>query len=146
MENRSVRRVFWIVLGCGVVLWIILGITLPRENFPLNTLFDVFSVAAFLMSFVFVAIYTIAGLIGPAPRSRWWKNEVGTFLVLSFAAIMFIVGPVALAVLFNGGLINTWWWAWIWLGGHVMATFMIGSLVYLWIRNSMLERRGQKAN
>lgn len=145
MENRRVRRGFWIALGLGVVLWFVLGFVLDPESVPINDLFDVFSVAAFCCCFAFVVIYTIAGLIGPKPRSRWWKNEVGTYLVLSFAAIMFIVGPVAFAVMFNHGQINTWWWAWAWLGGHVMATFMIGSLAYLWIRNSLAERREQKA-
>lgn len=144
MENRRITHPFWLTVGLGVLAWIVLGITLPRESVPLNDLFDIASLSAFFSSFAFVAIYTIAGLVGPAPRARWWKNEVGTYLVLSFTAIMFIVGPVALAVLFNGGQINTWWWAWIWLGGHVMAAIMIGALAFLWIRNSLVERREEK--
>lgn len=125
----------------ALVLWVVLGFTLPRERMPINDLFDIVSLGAFFTSLGFVVVYTAAGFVGPDPRARWWTNEVGTYLVLSFAAIMFIVGPAAFAVLFNGGLINTWWWAWSWIGGHLMAAIMIGGLTYLWIRNSLARRK-----
>lgn len=143
---KGIRRSFWFVLAAGVIVWIVLGFTLPRENFPLNDLFDIFSVGVFFMCLVFVATYTLAGIIGPKPRHKWWMNEVGTYFVLSFTSIMFIVGPVALAVLFNDGQIDTWWWAWIWLGGHVLAAVMIGLLAFIWVRNFRSERRAQRAS
>jgi len=139
--TKRVRRSFWFVLGGCIVLWIILGIALDPEKVPVDTLFDIVSLGAFFTSFAFVVVYTAAGLIGPKPRSRWWKNEVGTYLVLAFASVMLIVGPPAFAVMFNGGLINTWWWAWCWIGGHAMAAIMIGSLAFLWIQKSLEDRK-----
>lgn len=146
MENRRIRHPFWILLCLGVVAWVILGFTLDQDDFPANDVFDFFAVGVFLMCLLFVVIYTIAGLTGPKPRSKWWTNEVGTYLVLSFIAIMFIVGPTAFAIAFNGGMINTWWWAWTWIGGHAMAAIMIGALSILWIRNFLAERKRRKAD
>jgi hypothetical protein len=134
--RSRVRKPFWIALGIGILAWIVLGALIPPEKTPLNDIFDVASVATFMASFLFVAIYTIAGFVGPHPRPHWWKNEVGTYLVLSIGSIMFIVGPAVFAVIFNEGQINTWWWAWAWIGGHLLGAIMIGELSYLWFKSA----------
>ncbi len=135
MKIGRLRLSFWIGFGICAAVWVILGFVLKSDTFPLNDIFDVASLAAFFAALGFVAVYTLAGFIGPKPRSRWWKNELGTYLVLAKVSIMLIAGPVAFAVLFNDGLINTWWWAWVWTGGFFMAAVMVGGIVYMWARN-----------
>lgn len=135
MKIETRRLLFWIGFGICAAVWVILGFVLESDDFPLNAVFDVASVAAFAVALAFVVVYTLAGFVGPKPRVRWWKNELGTYLVLAKVSIMFIAGPTAFAVLFNNGLINTWWWAWTWTGGFFMAAVMVGGIVYMWIRN-----------
>ncbi len=135
MYRRRVRHRFWILLTGAFILWLVLGFTLDPNDIPLNDVFDVATLTVFFASLLFVILYTVVGFIGEEPRSRWWRNKVGTALVLTVGSIMFVVGPFAAAVLFNDGQINTWWWAWIWLGGHALAAFTLLMLNWLWIQN-----------
>jgi hypothetical protein len=140
LYRRRVPRAFWFAFAAGAIVWLVLGIALNPDSVPINDLFDIATLAVFCAALLFIAIYTSAGFFGPKPRSKWWKNEVGTALVLAVGSLLFVVGPVAFAVLFNGGIINTWWWAWVWLGGHLLAACMLLMLVWLWIQNYRRSR------
>lgn len=138
-EIRPIQRPFWIVVGISVIAWASLGTLLPREKTPINDLFDIAALSAFFAALAFVIVYTAAGFIGHEPRPRWWKNELGTYLVLVMISRLFVIGPTAFAIMFNEGKIDTWWWAWTWIGGHVLAAVMVFALVWIWIRNTRLH-------
>ena len=133
---RAVRWPFWAGLAAFAVAWAVAGFALPVSTDG-NLLFAVASVAAFFASFGFVLTYTVAGLRGPA---KWWRNDVGTFLVLAVAAQLAVVGVPAFAVMFHHGMINTRWWAWAWIGGVFMSAVMVAGLSWLYLR-SVLSRR-----
>jgi hypothetical protein len=129
---KAIRWPFWAVLAVMVAAWVVLGFTLPGQAVNLNDVYDVAALAAFGAALLFIVVYTIAGLTGPA---KWWRNNIGTYLVLAAGSVLFIVGPVAFAVLFHHGLLDTWWWAWAYTGGHFLTAVMWALLGWLWLRN-----------
>lgn len=128
---KLLRWPFWAVMGAGAATWLILGFTLPYST-SLNDIFNVAATAKFFAILAFLVVYTVAGLRGPA---KWWKTNIGTYLMLAAAAGLASTGPVAYAVMFNNGQLNTWWLAWVWIGGHALAATMWASLAFLWVRN-----------
>ena len=130
---KAIRWPFWAILGAGAAVWLVLGFCLPEQSTNLNDVFNVAALATFAAALLFIVVYTVAGLTGPA---KWWRNNVGTYLVLAAASVMAIVGPTAYAVLFHGGVIDTWWLAWAYVGGHFLAATMWALLGWLWVRNA----------
>ena len=129
---RRIRWPFWAALGTVTLAWLLTGVFLPDRDFPANDLFNVGAVAAFFSSLLFIGVYTVRGLAGPA---KWWKTNLGTYLVLAVGALAVLTGTPAFAVLFNHGMIDTHWWAWIWIGAHYLAAAMVLLLVLLLARN-----------
>ena len=129
---KPIRWQFWAALGAAAVVWLVLGLTVPQQDINLNDVFNGVALAAFFSALAFCVVYTVAGLLGPA---KWWRNNIGTYLVLAAASVMAIVGPVAYAVLFHHGVIDTFWLGWAYVGGHFLAAVMWGLLALVWIRN-----------
>jgi len=129
---KRIRWWFWATLGGLVAAWVILGFTLPEASFPGNDVFDAAALATFGAALAFIVIYTDAGLMGPG---KWWRTNVGTYLVLAAVSVLLIVGPTAFAVLFHHGVIDTWWWAWAYIGGHFLAAATWGLLMWLRLRH-----------
>lgn len=127
---------FWAAAAVLVTAWLILGFTLPG-SVSANDIYDVAAVAAFFACVAFTGVYTIAGLRGPA---KWWRNDLATYLVLAVASLAGVVGVPAFAVLFNGGLINTRWWAWAWIGTTAAAALMIGGLTWIYLRTILRSK------
>ena len=128
---KAIRWWFWATLAAGAAAWVILGLTLP----PGTNFSDVYNggaLAAFFFALAFIVIYTARGLLGGA---RWWKTNVGTYMVLAAVSVLAVIGPVAAAVLFHNGQVDTWWWAWTWIGGHYLAAVVWALLGALLLRN-----------
>lgn len=140
-QIKRIHRPFWFVTGLSAFIWIAMGAVIPRVATPVNTLFEIAALTAFGSALLFILVYTLAGFVGPKPRPKWWHNEVGTYLILFAFSRLLIVGPTAFAIVFNNGLINTWWWAWIWIGGHVLAAVVTFCLVWIWFRNTYMVTR-----
>jgi len=128
---KRIRWPFWAAFAAGGAAWLILGFTLPYDT-NLNDVFNVAALAAFAAAAGCIAVYTAAGVLGPA---KWWRTNVGTYLILAAASVLAIVGPTAWAVLFHHGVIDTWWLAWAYIGGHFLAAAMWAALAWLWLRN-----------
>ena len=128
---KPIRWPFWAILGAGAAAWLMLGFTLP-QTINMNDVFNGVALATFFAALAFIIVYTVAGLVGPA---KWWRNNIGTYLVLAAASVLAIVGPVTYAVLFHHGVIDTWWLAWAYVGGHALAATMWLLLALLWARN-----------
>lgn len=135
---KPIRWPFWAGLGTVAAAWLILGFTLP-QTINLNDVFNGVSLAAWGAAFLFIVVYTVAGMLGPA---KWWRNNIGTFLVLAAVSVLTVVGPTAYAVLFNHGVIDTWWLAWSWVAGHFLTAAMWLSLALLWVRNRPANNNG----
>lgn len=128
---KPIRWWFWAALAAGGVVWLILGFTIP-QSVNANDIFNAAAIAKFLASLAFIVVYTVAGILGPA---KWWKTNVGTYIVLAAVASIAGTAPVAYAVLFNHGMLNTWWLAWAWIGGIAMGAAVWTLLAWLWLRN-----------
>ena len=129
---KPIRWPFWAGLATLIGAWLIAGAIVPNTDFPANDMFNVAALWAFFAVLAFIAVYTVQGLLGPA---KWWRNNIGTYLVLAAGSVLAIIAPTAFAVLFHHGQIDTHWWAWLWIGGHFLAAVMWTALAGLWIRN-----------
>lgn len=136
---KAIRWPFWAGLGAAVAVWLVLGFTLP-QTINLNDIFNVAALSAFFAALAFIAVYTIAGLTGPA---KWWRSNVGTYLVLAAVSVLLIVAPIAFAVMFHHGLLNTWWWAWTYVCAHFLAAAMWAALGWLWLRGRVANGNGK---
>ena len=115
---REIRWQFWAVLGTVVAGFAALG-PFYAAKAPDNLLFDIATIGTFCAAALVIIVYTILGLVGPA---KWWRNDVGTVVVMGAAAMMPLSGVLAWVVIFNHGLltaaglvwteIGAWYWAW----------------------------------
>lgn len=128
---KPIRWPFWAAMGVLLAAWLVLGFTLPMRDVNLNDVFNVAALCVCGAALLFIIVYSIAGFTGPA---KWWRNNIGTYLILAAVSIILIVGPVAYAVLFRHGVIDTWWLAWTYVGGHFLAAIMWALLGWLWLR------------
>ena len=83
---RTISWRFWAIFAALTALYILAGFMYGKTA-PDNLLFDIASVGAFGAALAFVAVYTILGLRGPA---KWWRNDVGTFLVVATGSQMWL--------------------------------------------------------
>ena len=128
---RRVDRRFWVAAAMLAAAYTVAGFAWGKTA-PLNDLYDVAGVGTFCAAVLFITVYTVQGLRGPA---KWWRNDIGTSLVIAKVGIAAITGPIAFAVIWNHGLINTQWWAWAEIGGTYMCGLAVLWLSWLWLRN-----------
>ena len=129
---KPIRWPFWAALGTAALAWLAVGLTVPQDDVNLNDVFNGVALAAFFAALLFIVVYTVQGLMGPA---KWWRNNIGTYLILAAASVMAIIGPTAYAVLFHDGSIDTFWLGWAYIGGHFLAAIMWAALALVWVRN-----------
>jgi hypothetical protein len=128
---RRVDWRFWTAAGLLALAYLLLGYVYGKTA-PDNLLYDIAGVGTFCAAVLFIAVYTVLGLRGPA---KWWRNDTGSSLVIAVGGIACITGPIAFAVLFNHGMINTQWWAWAEIGGTYMCGLAVLWLSFLWLRD-----------
>lgn len=114
---KEVRGTIWAVLGAVVAAWVILGVFYV-DDAPANLLFDIATVGTFCSATLVLLVYTALGLTGPV---KWWRNDVGTIVMLAAVALMPVSGPLAWAVIWKHGMLNTPVAVWTELGGWYLA-------------------------
>lgn len=129
---------FWVGLLAAVVAFGLLGIPFGKTA-PDNLLFDIAAVGVCAASLLFVAIYTALGFT--KSPVKWWRSEMGTFLILSVASQFLVTGVPAFAVIFHHGLIDTEWWAWTWIGAHFLSAAMLVGLIIMWLNSYRAGRQ-----
>ena len=122
----------WASFGLVVVAYVSFGFTPLAARVNGNDFYNVASLTACGAAILFIATYTVAGFLG---YGKWWRNDVGSLLVLAVAATLPTSGLIAWAVLFHHGLVNTVQLAWILIGGTCLQAMMILGLDWIWIRS-----------
>lgn len=126
---RKIGWRFWVIVVTVIVAYMAAGWKYAAHA-PANLLFDIGTLGTFFAAVLFIAVYTALGLRGPA---KWWQNDVGVNLVLAVAALLPVTGPLAWAVIFHHGLLDTPLDVWIEIGGMFMSCLMILGLSWLWL-------------
>jgi len=124
---RKVTWRSWAVIAVLVGLWVLAGFRWSGNGRVSADLYATGLTAAFCAPFVFAAVYTATG-------NKWWRNDVGTSLVLVTFAMLPIAGPLALTFWFWGGVLTTSVMAWIEIGGPFASALLLCWLSFVWLR------------
>jgi hypothetical protein len=127
---HRVRWWFWVICAVLIAVYLLAGYEWS-DHAPVNDMFDIGAIGTFCAAAFFVALYSVLGFFGPA---KWWRNDVGTMLVLAVAALLPVTGPLAWAVVFNNGMLVAPLPVWIEIGGMYASCLMILGLSWLWFR------------
>lgn len=126
---RRISWQFWLIAAAVVAAYVVAGFWF-NHSAPANLMYDIGTVGTCVAAVLFIAVYTILGLRGPA---KWWRNDVGTCLVLAVGSMLPHMGPLAWAVIFNHGMLIAPWPVWIELGGTFLSGLMILAMALLWL-------------
>lgn len=124
-----IRWWHWVVLAAVVAAYAITGLFLGKHAND-NLLYNIGALATCVTAVLFIVIYTILGLRGPA---KWWRNLTGTSIVIAVASLIASYGEIAWAVLFHHGLVDTPAEAWILIGGVYLSFIGVLGLSWLWL-------------
>jgi hypothetical protein len=86
--------------------------------------------AATVIPVLFAGIYTYFGLTGPA---KWWRNPIGTSLVIAALTLVPIAGPLAWVFWVDNGVLTSSWLAWVEVAGPVVSALAWLRLCGLWL-------------
>jgi hypothetical protein len=117
------------------VLWAGTGYWLSSNGSAEAWLFRVGLTGAALAPVLFVAVYTWIGLSGRAPAA-WWKDEIGTALVIAALTLVPLAAPLAYTFWLQGGVLTSTWLAWLEVSGPCVSALAWLRLCVMWIRIS----------
>lgn len=133
-----VRWWHWLIAAAVIGAYVAAGWLWAAEADG-NLLYNIAAIGSCAAAVMFVAVYTVLGLTGPA---KWWRNTFGSALVIAVGSQIPTSGVIAYAVLFHGGLVNTVPLAWALIGGTYLTGLMILALSWMWLWEGTI-RRGQ---
>jgi hypothetical protein len=134
----DVRQPGWrllAVVAVTAVLWAAAGYWLSSDDSVEAWLYRIGLTGAALAPLLFVGIYTWIGLSGRAPAA-WWRDEVGTALVIAALTLVPLAAPLAYVFWFMGGALTQSWLAWLAVSGPCVSALAWLRLCWLWLRIS----------
>jgi hypothetical protein len=123
----------WIITGAAA--WAAAGYWLNGVDVAEAWTYRVGLTAASVVPVLFVAIYTWIGLYGRVPAA-WWRDEVGTALVIAALTLIPITWPLAWVFWFQGGSLHSSWLAWLEVSGPCVSALAWLRLCWMWLRLS----------
>jgi hypothetical protein len=124
-----VRWWHWTALAVLIAAYALAGL-LFSKHINGNLLYNIGALGTCITAILFVTIYTVMGLRGPA---KWWRNLTGTSIVIAVASLIASYGEIAWAVVFHKGLVDTPAEAWILIGGTYLSFIGVLGLSWLWL-------------
>ncbi|HEY7432003.1 MAG TPA: hypothetical protein VH641_14875 [Streptosporangiaceae bacterium] len=134
---RRIGWPFWAALAAAAAGWVVAGICWGGRADG-NLLYNIAAITACAAALLFIGVYTVLGVTGPA---KWWRNDLGSLLVLAVASQLPMTGTITWAVLFHGGLVNTLPLAWALIGGTWASALVILALTAVWLRINLASRK-----
>ena len=125
MVMRRVAWRSWAVLAAGLAVYAGLGYWFSGRGDIEAWLYRIGLTAAAVLPVVFTAVYTATG-------ARWWRNKIGSALVLAALALVPIAGPLAWVFWFDGGVLTSTWLAWLEVSGPVLSALALGRMCWVW--------------
>jgi hypothetical protein len=123
---RSTTARFWAVLIAGLVAYAGLGYWWSGQGNIEEWMYRIGLTTATLLPLVFTGIYSL--------RAKWWKNEIGTAIVLAALSIVPIAFPLAYVFWFDNGLLTASWLAWLEVSGPLLTTLALARMSWIWLR------------
>jgi hypothetical protein len=124
-------KVFWSAAALLTLGYALAYLVLPRTS-NLSVLADVATLGTCFGAVAFIAIWTVLGFQG---RAKWWRQDIGTVVVMLAFGYIPQTAVLAWAILFNHGSINTPFPAWMYVGGLLMSAITVVWASVVWLRN-----------
>lgn len=134
----NVRRPGWrllAVIAIGAAVWAATGFWLSSNGNVEEWLYRIGLTVAALAPLLFVGIYSWIGLYGRV-AAAWWKDEVGTALVIAALTLVPLAAPLAYVFWFQGGVLTSTWLAWLEVSGPCVSALAWLRLCWIWLRLS----------
>lgn len=134
-----VRETKWytlVLVAAGLAVYAALGWWWAGNGTIEEWLYRVGLTAAAILPVIFTAIYSA--------KAKWWKNVIGTSLVLAALSLIPTTAPLAYAFWFTGGVLRASWLAWLAVSGPCLSALAFTGMCLVWVRASRDRRAGQK--
>lgn len=125
---RKITWRFWAGLAAGLAAYIALGWWWSGNGTVEEWLYRIGLTAATVLPVAFTIVYST--------RARWWRNEVGTAVVLAALSIVPTAFPLAYAFWFDNGMITASWLGWLEVSGPVLSALALARMCWIWLRIS----------
>lgn len=135
MNARRPTWRLWAGIAAGAVLYAAAGYWLSGNGNVEEWLYRIGLTTATLAPLAFVAVYTWIGLRGKV-AAAWWRDELGTALVIAALTLVPIAGPLAWTFWFQGGALHQSWLAWLEVSGPCVSALAWLRLCVMWVRLS----------
>lgn len=123
------------VVMAGAAVWAAGGLWLSGNGTTETWLYRCGLTVATVAPVLLVAIYTWIGLYGRV-AAAWWRDEIGTALVIAALSLVPITGPLAVALWFYNGKLAPGWLSWLEVSGPVVSALAWLRLCWMWLRLS----------
>ena len=123
---RKITWRFWAGLAAGLVAYGAIGWWWSSDGTTEAWLYRVGLTAATVLPLAFAVVYGI--------HAKFWRNEVGTAVVLAALSIVPTVAPLAYVFWFNGGQLTTSWLAWLAVSGPALSAIALAWMCWIWLR------------
>lgn len=130
---RKVTWRSWMLLGTGLSAYAALGWLWSGDGTVEAWLYRIGLTAAAVLPLLFAAVYT-------ATRARWWRNEIGSSLVLAAIALIPTTAPLAYVFWFNGGILHSSWLAWLEVSGPALSALALARMCWVWLQLNRTRR------
>lgn len=134
MNGRPDWRL-WAVIAAVAALWAGTGWWLSGNGSVEAWLYRIGLTVAALAPLLFTGIYTWIGLYGNVPAA-WWRDEIGTALVVAALTLVPVTWPLAWVFWFQGGSLHSSWLAWLAVSGPCVSALAWLRLCWMWLRLS----------
>lgn len=123
------------VIAAGAALWAGAGFWLSGSSAAEAWLYRIGLTVAALAPLLFTAIYTWIGFYGRV-AAAWWRDEIGTALVIAALTLVPIAGPLAWVLWKDNGILASAWLTWIEASGPAVSALAWLRLCWMWLRIS----------
>lgn len=137
------RRPGWRLWGTALILavvWAASGYWLSSDGNAEMWIYRIGLTAATIAPLLFVGVYTWLGLSKRVPAA-WWRDEIGTSLVIAAASLIPIAAPLAYVFWFENGMLTSSWLAWLEVSGPCVSAIAWIRLCEIWVRMARARRR-----
>lgn len=136
---KTTRRQ-WTGLILGIALYVAFGYYWSGNGNIEEWLYRIGLTAATMIPLLFTGIYTFFGL-SAGPSAKWWRQSLGTALVLAALSVVPITAPLAIVFWFYHGMLTATWLAWLEVSGPVLSALAWLRITQLWVRMRAVEKK-----
>lgn len=125
MVGRTTWR-YWIIVVAGLAVYGLLGWWWSSNGTTEEWLYRIGLTLASVMPVLFAIIYGV--------RAKWWRNEIGSSIVLTALSVIPLAAPLAYVFWFDGGHLTTSWLAWLAVSGPCLTALGLARMSYVWLK------------